>query len=395
MADSASDNPGTSGADKERSAADKERSRQASRSVSGKEAARNVGRGGRPQGQQRRPGQGQRDQGPGGRGGQARGGRTQGRQPQRQQAGRGAAARQSGRPGAARPGARRPPARRPGSPRWSRTSLYIWGSIALVVVIVGIVVGVSQTSTTTTKGIHYTPEAVSATVLREITNVPTSSYNKVGTGLSGAISPPTVESGEKVPTSDGKPEVFGLFGEFCPYCAAERWAIITSLARFGTFTGLKTMQSSPIDVYPKTQTFEFNTAKYTSPFITAKLLELYGQDKATGTHPVINTPTKQDLAIIKKFDTGSGTRSGTIPFSSWGNKVIFSGATYNPDPLQTLTRTTIAAGLKNPNNDITKLILGTSNYMSAAVCYIDGGKPGSVCSSSGVQAAARAMKIKV
>ncbi len=398
MADSAGDNPESSTADNEsgssdrpRSAADKERSRQLSRQVSGKEAAKNVGRGGRQQ-SQRRPGQGQRGQGQD----QGPGGRSQQRQGQRPASGRGPAPRQAPRPGSQRPGGRRPPARRPARPQRSRASIYIWGAIGLVIVIVGVIVGVSQTSSPTTKNIHYTPRPVSATVLHEITNVPLASYNAVGTGITGTIDAPTVESSQKVLTKDGKPEIFGLFGEFCPYCAAERWAIITSLSRFGTFSGLRTMQSSPTDVYPKTQTFEFNTAKFTSPYITVELLELYGQDKSTGSHPVINTPTNQELSLIKKYDTTSGTtRSGTIPFSDWGDKVIFSGASYNPDPLQGLSRTTIAASLKDPSNPITKLILGAANYMSAAVCYIDGGKPGSVCGSSGVQAAAKALKIKV
>ncbi len=393
MADSANDSPERNGADKERSAADKERSRQLSRSVSGKEAARTVGRGGRPQGQQRRPGQGQGGQG---QKGQGQRGQGQGGQGQRPQAGRGPAPRQAGRPAAGRPGARRPPARGQGRRGRSRTRLFMWGAIGLVIVIVVVIVVVSQTSSKTTKGVHYTPKPVSATVLHDLTSVPTSTYNTVGTGIAGAIDAPTVESAQKTLMIDGKPAVFGLFGEFCPYCAAERWAIITSLARFGTFTGLKTMQSSPVDVFPRTQTFTFNTAKYTSPYITARLLELYGQDNATGVHSVINTPTKQEVDLIKKFDSGSSsTSSGTIPFSDWGNKVVFSGASYSPDPLQTLSRTTIAAGLKDPSNAVTKLIIGASNYMSAAVCYIDGGKPGSVCSSSGVQAAAKALKIKV
>jgi Domain of unknown function (DUF929) len=263
-----------------------------------------------------------------------------------------------------------------------------------VVVVVGVIVGVSQTSSTTTKHIFYNPRPVPATVLHEVTHVPTSAFDAVGTG-GGGITPPTVVSSKKPLTIGGKPAVFGLFGEFCPYCAAERWAIIVSLSRFGTFTGLKTMQSSPIDSYPKTQTFEFNTMKYTSPYFASELVELYGQEKATGARPVINTPTKAEIDLIKKYDTGSGTRSGTIPFTDWGNKVIFPGATFNPEPLQTLSRATIAASLKDPGDPITQLILGASNYMSAAVCSLDGGKPGSVCASSGVQAAAKALKLKV
>ncbi|MDA8312346.1 MAG: DUF929 family protein [Actinomycetota bacterium] len=278
-------------------------------------------------------------------------------------------------------------------PARSRQNIFIWGAIALVVIIVGVIVAVSQTSSKTTKGITYHSTPVPATVLHEITHVPTASYNAVGTGIAGAISPPRVTSGQKLLKINGKPAMFSVLGEFCPYCAAERWAIITSLSRFGSFTGLKTMQSSPVDVYPRTQTFTFRSAKYTSPYLSADLLELYGQDKATGRHPVLTRPTKAELAIMQKYDTSGTTRSGTIPFTDIGNKVFFAGASYNPNPLQGLSRAAIAASLKNPKSPITKLILGTSNYMSAAICNIDGGKPGAVCSSPGVKDAAKALKL--
>ncbi|MGH9100424.1 MAG: DUF929 family protein [Acidimicrobiales bacterium] len=360
MADSASDKP-------ERSPSDKDRSRQQSRQVSGKEAARSVGRG-RPPGQPTK-------------------GRGQGRDAQRPQARPGA------RPGSQRSGARRPPARRGVRPGRSRSSLFIWGAVALVVVIVGVIVGVSQTSSPTTKGLHYTPRPVPAKVLHEITHVPTSAFDAVGTGTGGINLPTVVTTSLKPLARNGKPEVFGFFGQFCPYCAADRWAIIASLSRFGTFSGLKTMQSSPVDSFPRTQTFEFATATYTSPYLEADLVEVFGQDKATGSHPIIKRPSKEQLKLVNKLDPGATTIP--IPYLDWGNKVVFPGASYTPQPLQTLSRTAIAASLSDPSDPITKLILGSSNYMSAAACSIDGGKPASVCTSSGIQAAAKALKLSV
>ena len=382
MADRAGDKP-------RRSASDKDRSRQLSRPISGKEAARQVGRSTRPQG---RPQEGQRS-GPDRRP-QQQGGRT--RQPQREPARQGGRRPQARRPAPGRPGQRRPAQRRPGQrPGRSRTALYTWGAIGLVLVVVAVVLAVSLSGGNKTKGVFYQPTPVSATVLRDITHVPASVYDTVGTGISGSINVPKVTSGQTPLKLDGKPGAFSLLGEFCPYCAAERWAIITAFSRFGTFSGLKTMQSSPPDVYPRTQTFTFNTTTYTSPYFSARLLEMYGQDKATGRHTVINKPTKSDLALISKYDHSSATSSGTIPFLDLGNKVFFSGASYNPGPLQGLSRSTIAASLSNPSSAVTKLIIGTANYISAAICSIDGGKPGSVCNSSGVQAAAKALKLSI
>lgn len=373
MADRAGDNP-------RRTAADKERSRQLSRPVSGKEAARQVGRSTRPA--QGRPQNGRRAAGDR-RGQQQTTGR--GRQPQ----GRPAGQRNQGRRPSQRP---RRPAARPGR---SRTALFTWGAVAIVLVVVIVVVLISQ-SGTTKNGLIYTPKPVSASIVHEVTHVPASVYNTVGTGVAGSIHTPAVVSGQPPLTYHGKPGAFALLGEFCPYCAAERWSIITALSRFGTFSGLRTMQSAPKDVYGKTQTFEFKTATYSSKYLGANLLEFYGQEKATGKRPVISKITKSELALISKYDKSTSTSSGgTIPFMDFGNKVFFAGASFSPTPLQGLSRATIAASLRNPHNGVTQLIIGTANYMSAAICAIDGGKPGAVCHSAGVQAAAKALKLSI
>ena len=55
--------------------------------------------------------------------------------------------------------------------------------------------------------------------------------------------------------------------EYCPYCAAERWAMVNALARFGTFHNLGATASSSIDVNPSTPTFTFRGAGYSSPFV--------------------------------------------------------------------------------------------------------------------------------
>ena len=398
MANDANDKP-------QRSAADKERSRQLSRAVSGKEAARTVGGA-------RKPGQ----QAPSGRGPAKGGGRSQGeaqagrngqtRSPSKGPKGpRPAAAGASGGGRNARPGQR--PARRPaGPPRrpaartgGSRTNLFIWGSIALVVVIVGIFVGLNVASTKPS-ALIYKAEPVPATVLSDVTHVPTSVFNAVGTGITSAIHPPTVLSGQTPLEFTGKPGAFALLGEYCPYCAAERWAIITSFSRFGSFSGLKTMQSSPVDYAPKTQTFTFRTAKYQSPYFSAKLIEYFGQDyNKTGAHHVIGKMTKAEQKLVVKYDhtgtTSSSSGSLSIPFMDIGNQVVNVGVSYTPIVLANLTRSTIASQLSTSKSDITKLIIGSSNYLSASICHVDGGKPGSVCQSAGVQAAAKALKLHV
>ena len=265
------------------------------------------------------------------------------------------------------------------------TALFTWGAIALVVIVVMVVVVVGRSAkTTSSTSFSYLPRPVPASLLGEITHLSAASYDAVG--ISGGVTAPTVLHTLPLLEFTGKPGVFVLDGEFCPYCAAERWAVITSLSRFGSFAGLKTMQSSPIDVHPRTQTFEFATTTYTSEFITAKLLEMYGQDKPTRRRPVLRMPSKVEAELMKKYDPDS-----SLPFFDAGNEVIFSGSSYTPGVLSGLSRATIAADLSHPASPVARLILGASNYLTAGICDVDGEKPDAVCSSSGVKAAATAL----
>ena len=64
--------------------------------------------------------------------------------------------------------------------------------------------------------------------------VPASVLAQVGIGASSpqALKPVT---GPAL-TSGGKPEMLYIGAEWCPYCAAERWAMAVALRRFGTFS---------------------------------------------------------------------------------------------------------------------------------------------------------------
>ena len=204
-----------------RTQADKERSRQQSRAVTGKEAAKGV------TGQ---PGRGQRSSPKGtpqkgtsgpGRGSQAGKGQPRG-------GGGGSRSSRSG-SGAS-------------MPRRSPTALLTWGLVALVLIIVVVLVVVKLASSSTNNSNAVTSQPVPAAIAADVTQIPASVYNAVGASSpTVAISPPKAISGAPALTLKGKPGVFYMGGEFCPFCGAERWAMIASFSRFGTFTGLGTM----------------------------------------------------------------------------------------------------------------------------------------------------------
>ena len=110
--------------------------------------------------------------------------------------------------------------------------------------------------------------------------------------------------------------------------------------------------------------------------------------------------TGVDLAVFKKYDTSqwinglTSANNYSIPFLSMGNKWFVSGASYSPGALTSLSRDSIAAGLKDPTSPVTAAIIASANYQTAALCTLTNNQPGNVCTSSGVMAAKRAMGIK-
>ena len=104
-------------------------------------------------------------------------------------------------------------------------------------------------------------------MVHDVTNIPASVYNKVGvTSPTVAVTPPTVISGQPPMTLNGKSPAMLYYGaEYCPYCAAERWAMTAALSRFGTWSNLKITASSHTDVDPETHTFSYYGATLHQP----------------------------------------------------------------------------------------------------------------------------------
>ena len=72
--------------------------------------------------------------------------------------------------------------------------------------------------------------ALSSTVAADL-SVPAASLDAVGSPSSDSL--PTVVSGATIlKDEDGKPIVTYVGAEYCPYCAAERWAMAVALSRF-------------------------------------------------------------------------------------------------------------------------------------------------------------------
>ncbi len=180
--------------------------------------------------------------------------------------------------------------------------------VVLVIVVVLVVVKVNSKPSTTASSNGPTGAALSK-VVADVTSVPTSTLAKVGAG--SVTSPPTAISGPAL-TANGKPEMFYLGAEYCPYCAFERWGMIVALSRFGSFSGLRTVHSSSIDVPANIPTWTFYKSSYTSKYLTFTPVEqttnVPDKKSPLGYVPLQN-PTAAQSALVARYDQGGPSRS--------------------------------------------------------------------------------------
>jgi hypothetical protein len=232
--------------------------------------------------------------------------------------------------------------------------------------------------------------AASATVVKAVTSVPGSVAETVGLPSTSTVAPLTVKTSEPPLTISGKPGAVFIGGEFCPLCAAERWAVVMAFSKFGTFTNLKETTSSPWDSDPATATFSFLGTTYSSPYLTFSMSEHESNDTSgLGTRTTLEPLTKQESNLWAKYDNPEG-----FPFLDIGNKYFVLNPSYNPAVLSGLDQQDIASKFKNPKDPVTQDIVGTSNYITAAICAVTGQKPASACSAPVVGKAARALNGK-
>ncbi len=267
-----------------------------------------------------------------------------------------------------------------------RNRVLIFSGIAVVVIAVVlsfVVVKMNAKSPAVASGVSNGPTGTAlASVVTDTTSVPASTLNTVGAG-SGVTGTPAKITGGTPLTSGGKPEVLYMGAEYCPYCAAERWALVVALSRFGSFSGLSTVHSSSSDQYANTPTWTFIKSHYTSTYLTFSTVETQSNIPTSGgSYTTLQTPTSAEQALLTKYDAPpyvSSANAGAIPFVDFGNKYMLSGASYSPQVLQGKSWSQIASALKDPASPIAKAVDGTANYLTATICKLTGNQPASAC----------------
>ena len=257
------------------------------------------------------------------------------------------------------------------------------GSVAVVIALVATLIAVKLGQAPARPG--AAPAAgprTAAQVQREATSVPPGTFNAVGAGTATGFEAVT---GQPALTADGKPELLYMGGQYCPFCAAERWALAAAVSRFGTLSGLSLIRSSPADLYASTPTLSFEKAHYSSAYLAFVPVEWFGEAADPSTpfgHAYLQQPTAQQQALFARYGGGS------IPFVDIGNRYLLPQVQYTPSVLAGLSWTQVAAAMRDPSSPVAKDIDGAANVITAAICTLTHGQPGGVCRSPGVKAAA-------
>jgi Domain of unknown function (DUF929) len=252
--------------------------------------------------------------------------------------------------------------------------------VAVVVVVAALVI--VKVTTGDDKATAEPAGVASDAVVNALGGIPATTFDTIGAGSITTV--PRPMEGAPALTADGKPRVLYVGADFCPFCAAERWAVVTALSRFGSFANLGVTSSSSSDVYPNTASLSFHGATYSSSSLSFTGYETTDRDKKT-----LDQLSSADQALFAKYDAApyvEKNAAGSIPFVDIGGKYAISGASFDPTVLKGKSQEEIATALADPNSAIAKSVVGTANVITAALCQLTKKTPADVCSSKGVAA---------
>ena len=268
-----------------------------------------------------------------------------------------------------------------------RKRLAIAGAAVGLVVLIALGAVIAKVATSGSKSGGPASTAASKDVVAKVTAVPAATLDKIGKGSVKSLPKPI--TGQPVLTADGKPLIVYIGAEYCPFCAAERWAMVVALSRFGTFSNLGQTASSAHDAYPSTPSLSFHGSSYTSKYLTFQGVETESNKISGNTYAALDTPTAQQEQLINQFDAPpyvAKDSTGSIPFIDFANQAMVSGSSYSPQLFAGKTPQQVADALSDPNSAIAKAVGGTANAFTAQLCKLTNNQPADVCSSAAVQA---------
>ena len=119
--------------------------------------------------------------------------------------------------------------------------------------------------------------------------------------------------------SNNKINIVSVSGEFCPYCAVDRWVLVMALSKYGTFSNLQTIYSDESNI----PTYTFHGASYTSSKINFQPCEVLGNtyNPNTQSYNKLDEMNPLQSSLMNKYNSG-----GSIPFFCIGGQIYRVGA---------------------------------------------------------------------
>jgi thiol-disulfide isomerase/thioredoxin len=173
----------------------------------------------------------------------------------------------------------------------------------------------------------------------------------------------------------GKSLVFFMGAGFCPFCAAERWAIIKALSNFGSWTGLVETSSADHDEkYLNIPTFSFARAQYESNYI-----EFVARETADRNFEPLQELDEKDFEILDAFNPDQ-----IIPFLLIDGQFMQVGSGLSPQILEGMGHAKVRTELANPSSLLAKAAKIEIDNVTTLVCKSIGEKA-DVCNSENIK----------
>lgn len=176
----------------------------------------------------------------------------------------------------------------------------------------------------------------------------------------------------------GKPLVFFMGAEWCPFCATERWALVEATSRFGKWSGLRELTSRMgQDYFPALATYDLTHATYTSDYLSLRHKEL-----ATVDGDPLQKLGSFEEGLVNEYD-----ERGSVPFlfasGAPGSYTVELG--FSPGLLGGQTFAALREGVDGgASTPATEAIGGQADAITALICKLDGRRPASVCAKGSI-----------
>lgn len=158
----------------------------------------------------------------------------------------------------------------------------------------------------------------------------------------------------------GKPVFLYVGAQYCPFCATERWALVMALSRFGHWSGLRSMNSTPGEAgYPGLATYDFLHASYHS-----SLIALQTREVADHTGAPLQALDARQQSAVNAYDP-----QGSIPFVLIAGRYGQTSAGYSPSLIVGLSFARIHALIyQHPTSALSRAVTREANVISALLC---------------------------